>query len=228
MSVEAVDPVFQTKMLDMLKQTGRPEMVVGWYHSHPGFGCWLSGVDINTQQSFEALNARAVSIVVDPVQSVKGKVVIDAFRLINPQTLMLGQEPRQTTSNLGGLNKPSIQALIHGLNRHYYSLGISYRKNALEEQMLLNLHKKRWTDALMLEKWGARAESNAAQMAALAELAERYGKAVQEEATLSPEAAALANVGRQDAKKRLEAGVHMLMADNIIQTLGAMIDVVVF
>jgi proteasome lid subunit RPN8/RPN11 len=23
---------------------------VGWYHSHPGFGCWLSGVDINTQQ----------------------------------------------------------------------------------------------------------------------------------------------------------------------------------
>lgn len=48
-SVEAVDPVFQTKMLDMLKQTGRPEMVVGWYHSHPGFGPWLSSVDVNTQ-----------------------------------------------------------------------------------------------------------------------------------------------------------------------------------
>ena len=58
-SVEAVDPVFQAKMLDMLRQTGRPEMVVGWYHSHPGFGCWLSGVDINTQQSFEALSERA-------------------------------------------------------------------------------------------------------------------------------------------------------------------------
>lgn len=88
---------------------GRPEMVVGWYHSHPGFGCWLSGVDINTQQSFEALNQRAVAVVVDPIQSVKGKVVIDAFRLINPQTIMLGQEPRQTTSNLGHLHKPSIQ-----------------------------------------------------------------------------------------------------------------------
>jgi len=67
-----VDPVFQAKMLDMLKQTGRPEMVVGWYHSHPGFGCWLSGVDINTQQSFEALSERAVAVVVDPIQSVKG------------------------------------------------------------------------------------------------------------------------------------------------------------
>lgn len=119
-SVEAVDPVFQTKMLDMLKQTGRhearkpatqahqaytawpasslssgvvvrvcylplpivvlqppcplptptpcaalpyprPEMVVGWYHSHPGFGCWLSGVDINTQQVSGAARAQSPS-----------------------------------------------------------------------------------------------------------------------------------------------------------------------
>ena len=49
-SVEAVDYVYQTAMMDRLKQTGRPEMVVGWYHSHPGFGCWLSSVDMNTQQ----------------------------------------------------------------------------------------------------------------------------------------------------------------------------------
>ena len=100
-SVEAVDPVFQAKMLDMLKQTGRPEMVVGWYHSHPGFGCWLSGVDINTQQSFEALTSRAVAVVVDPIQSVKGKVVIDAFRLIGTTALAPTQESRQTTSNIG-------------------------------------------------------------------------------------------------------------------------------
>lgn len=84
-------------------------MVVGWYHSHPGFGCWLSGVDVNTQQSFEALNQRAVAVVIDPIQSVKGKVVVDAFRCISPQTMMLGQEPRQTTSNVGHLQKPSIQ-----------------------------------------------------------------------------------------------------------------------
>merc|ERR1712062_496895 len=107
-SVEAVDPVFQTKMLDMLQQTGRGEMVVGWYHSHPGFGCWLSSTDINTQSSFEALNPRAVALVIDPIQSVKGKVVIDCFRLINPQLMMLGQEPRQTTSIIGHLNRPSI------------------------------------------------------------------------------------------------------------------------
>jgi len=52
---------------------------------------YLLGVDINTQQSFEALNQRAVAVVIDPVQSVKGKVVIDCFRLINPQLMMLGE-----------------------------------------------------------------------------------------------------------------------------------------
>ena len=86
-------------------------------------------------QSFEALNPRAVSIVIDPIQSVKGKVVIDAFRLIDPKVIMLQQEPRQTTSNLGHLHKPSIQALIHGLNRHYYSIAINYRKNELEQKV---------------------------------------------------------------------------------------------
>ncbi|CAL5411092.1 unnamed protein product [Camellia sinensis] len=78
-----------------------PEMVVGWYHSHPGFGCWLSGVDINTQQ-----------------------------------------------------------ALIHGLNRHYYSIAINYRKNELEEKMLLNLHKKKWTDGLTLQRFDTHSKTN--------------------------------------------------------------------
>ncbi|KAH9622456.1 hypothetical protein KSS87_005890 [Heliosperma pusillum] len=227
-SVEAVDHVFQTNMLDMLKQTGRPEMVVGWYHSHPGFGCWLSGVDINTQQSFEALNQRAVAVVVDPIQSVKGKVVIDAFRLINPQTMMLGQEPRQTTSNLGHLNKPSIQALIHGLNRHYYSIAINYRKNELEEKMLLNLNKKKWTDGLTLQRFDVHSQTNEQTVQEMRNLAIKYNKAVQEEDELSPEKLAIANVGRQDAKKHLEEHVSNLMSSNIVQTLGTMLDTVVF
>lgn len=43
-----------------------------------------------------------------------------------------------------------VQALIHGLNRHYYSISINYRKNQLEEQMLLNLQKKSWASGLTL------------------------------------------------------------------------------
>jgi 26S proteasome regulatory subunit N11 len=227
-SVEAIDYVFQTKMLDMLKQTGRPEMVVGWYHSHPGFGCWLSGVDINTQQNFEQLNARAVSIVIDPIQSVKGKVVIDAFRLINPQTHMLGQEPRQTTSNVGHLHKPSIQALIHGLNRHYYSIAIAYRKNELEEHMLLSLDKKKWTDSLAVKDCGQHTCANEATVKGMLELAKAYDKAVIEEQKLTPEQLVIARVGKRDAKKHLEADIAGLMAENINQCLSSMLDTVIF
>lgn len=227
-SVEAIDYVFQTRMLDMLKQTNRPEMVVGWYHSHPGFGCWLSGVDINTQQNFEQLNPRAVAVVIDPIQSVKGKVVIDAFRIINPQTQVLGQEARQTTSNVGHLHKPSIQALIHGLNRHYYSIAIAYRKNELEEHMLLNLHKKKWTDSLVVQQFDQHSSSNETTIQSMLELAKAYDKAVVEEQKLTPEELVIARVGKRDAKKHLESDIADLMSQNINQCLGAMLDTVIF
>ena len=227
-SVESVDPVFQTKMLDMLKQTGRPEMVVGWYHSHPGFGCWLSSTDINTQSSFEALNPRAVALVVDPIQSVKGKVVIDCFRLINPQLIMLGHEPRQTTSHIGHLQKPSIQALIHGLNRHYYSIVIDYRKNELEEQMLQNLGKRQWTTSLGLQQFEQHQESTETVVQKMLKLTKEYNERVQQEEGKSTEEMIVEGVGKIDPKKHLETAVSDLMSSNIVQCLGTMLDTVVF
>ena len=227
-SVESVDDVFQTRMLDMLKQTGRPEMVVGWYHSHPGFGCWLSSTDINTQSSFEALNSRAVALVVDPIQSVKGKVVIDCFRLINPQLMMLGQEPRQTTSHIGHLQKPSIQALIHGLNRHYYSIVIDYRKNELEEQMLMNLHKRNWTNGLTVDRFEEHQKKTEDVVDRMLKLSTDYNERVQQEEGKSLEQVLVDNVGKVDPKKHLEASVADLMSANIIQCLGTMLDTVVF
>lgn len=227
-SVEAVDPVFQTKMLDMLKQTGRPEMVVGWYHSHPGMGCWFSGTDVNTQQSFEQLNPRAVGVVVDPIQSVKGKVVIDCFRCLSQQMIMLGQEPRQTTSNIGHLNKPSITALIHGLNRHYYSIAINYRKNELEQRMLLSLGRKKWQDGLKLTKFDEFEGSNDTIVKEMLDLTEKYNKVIQEEFKMTEEEFAVKQVGKVDAKKRLEQDADDIMTQNILQSLGCMLATVVF
>jgi len=222
-SVESVDHVFQTKMVDMLKQTGRPEAVVGWYHSHPGFGCWLSSVDINTQQSFESLDPRSVAVVVDPIQSVKGKVVIDAFRLINPQSVVMGQEPRQTTSNIGHINKPSIQALIHGLNRHYYSIAVNYRKTELEQSMLMNLHKRNWTEGLKLKDFKSHKTNNEAMIKSMQSLAESYHKSVQEESTLTLEQLKTRHVGKQDPKRHLEEAVEKAMGDQVVQNLGTML-----
>jgi 26S proteasome regulatory subunit N11 len=154
--------------------------------------------------------------------------VIDAFRLINPNMMVLGQEPRQTTSNLGHLNKPSIQALIHGLNRHYYSIAINYRKNELEQKMLLNLHKKSWIDGLMLQDYNNHCSVNEKTVIEMLELAKSYNKAVEEEDKLTPEQLAIKNVGKQDPKRHLEENVDILMTNNIVQCLGAMLSTVVF
>lgn len=147
-TVEAVDPVYQADMNEALLAVGRMENSVGWYHSHPGFGCWLSNVDCSTQQTFEQLNKRAVAIVIDPIQSVKGKVVIDAFRLINSQMSIIGMAPRQINSNLGFENKPSLVSVLHGLNRNYYGLRIDYKRSDLEMRMLKNVDKRSWADIL--------------------------------------------------------------------------------
>ncbi|KAI0750686.1 Mov34-domain-containing protein [Daedaleopsis nitida] len=222
-SVESVDHVFQARMVDMLKQTGRSEMVVGWYHSHPGFGCWLSSVDINTQQSFEQLDRRSVAVVVDPIQSVKGKVVIDAFRLINPAMVLQGLEPRQTTSNIGHINKPSIQALIHGLNRHYYSIAVNYRKTELEQAMLMNLHKRNWTEGLTLRNFENHKEANEKAIKSMLSLSEAYNKSVQEESTLTADQLKTRHVGKQDPKRHLEEEVERAIGDQVVQNLGTML-----
>merc|ERR1711981_931700 len=110
----------------------------------------------------------------DPIQSVKGKVVIDCFRLINPQLLIIGQEPRQTTSVVGHLQKPSLTAIIHGLNRHYYSINITYRKNELEQKMLLNLYHQKWTSGLKLQDFAEHSKVNETTLKKMDTLAKKY------------------------------------------------------
>ncbi len=41
--------------------------IVGWWHSHPGFGCFLSTTDVKTQEYFFP-ESYQVALVVDPVK----------------------------------------------------------------------------------------------------------------------------------------------------------------
>merc|ERR1711971_765404 len=110
-AVEDIDPVYQSQMHEMLQQVGRTEIVVGWYHSHPGMGPFLSTVDQNTHQSFQQLHPRAVALVVDSVQSVKGKVVMEAFRLMEQKNNMFGQNEFRQTSSFEMLDKCKVKEI---------------------------------------------------------------------------------------------------------------------
>lgn len=60
------------------------------------------------------------------------------------------------------------------------------------------------------------------------DLAKAYHKAVQEEDKIAEDKKAIANVGKIDPKRHLEVDVQSLMGSNILQTLSAMLDTVVF
>ncbi|KAJ8104445.1 hypothetical protein OPT61_g10752 [Boeremia exigua] len=136
----------------------------------------------------------------------------------------MGHEPRQTTSNVGHLNKPSIQALIHGLNRHYYSIGIDYRKSALEENMLMNLHKHVWTEALQMDDFNLEGDRNQDRLQKLVTLAEGYEQRVKEETELTKDQLKTRYVGKVDPKKHISDVGQQLIEDNIVSVSRQMID----
>lgn len=139
-----------------------------------------------------------------------------------------GYEPRQTTSNIGFLKKPTIQARVHGLDRYYYSLVIDWRKNDLEEQMLMNLNKKDWTSGLVVKKFEDQEKRTESMLTDMANLSRDYAERVKEEEGRTIEEVEVMNVGKVDPKKRLENDLGELMAGAIIQCLGTMLDTVVF
>lgn len=40
---------YMVQYVTQIKEVGKMDNVLGWYHSHPGYGCWLSGIDVSTQ-----------------------------------------------------------------------------------------------------------------------------------------------------------------------------------
>lgn len=233
-SVEAVDPEYQVRMLEKLKQVGRHENVVGWYHSHPGFGCWLSSDDVATARGYEQLTPRSVSVVIDPIQSVPGHVVIDAFRTMPPavQTWMTGQggrpgglaEPRQTTSNIGFMCKPSVVALSRGLNQHYYNMPITFRKKNHELSLLMNVYKKGWQEGLKLEDVYQHEIDTRNSIRELISFTKQAEKVI----TQGQDEDDVMNIGRPNAVAHLQREANTVIERNLHQSIGAMINSVVF
>ena len=48
--------------------------------------------------------------------------------------------------------------------RHYYSIAVNYRKTELEQTMLMNLHKRNWTEGLKLRDFHSHKNQNEASI----------------------------------------------------------------
>jgi proteasome lid subunit RPN8/RPN11 len=61
--------------ISRIEKTLRRKMIVGWYHSHPNFGCFMSPLDIQTQRNF-FFRSYHTALVIDPIRN-----MLDFFKL---------------------------------------------------------------------------------------------------------------------------------------------------
>jgi COP9 signalosome complex subunit 5 len=129
---------------------GRKEKVVGWYHSHPGYGCWMSGIDVNTQQLNQRHFEPFVAVVIDPLRtSATGKVEIGAFR-----TYPEGYTPPNEVSTSSKQGVPSNKMEDFGAHANqYYSLEVSFFKSSLDARTLDDLSERYWVNMLDSSPW---------------------------------------------------------------------------
>jgi COP9 signalosome complex subunit 5 len=77
---------YTADMKNLLEKIGKSQSFIGWYHSHPGFSCWLSGIDCKTQQTLQMAYKTFCAIVIDPYKTIANrKVEIGVFRGYNEE-----------------------------------------------------------------------------------------------------------------------------------------------
>lgn len=80
-------------MNEVYDSSANTRHIVGWYHSHPGYGCWLSGIDVQTQELNQTFQDPYVAIVVDPKKSARDKrLSVGAFRTLPHDAVVEGLE----------------------------------------------------------------------------------------------------------------------------------------
>jgi len=82
-SVRFSETSFGELSSQLFAAVGANQVVVGWLHSHPGLGCFLSGTDVSTQQRYFD-HPQAIAAVVDPLSAGGEKKRI--YRLDSPQS----------------------------------------------------------------------------------------------------------------------------------------------
>ena len=126
------------------------------------------------------------------------------------------------------MTKPSIVALARGLNKHYYSIAINYRKSEIEQRMLLNLNKVNWSKALKQKTYEEHKNSNIETMKKLEKLTVDYNKWIQEENKQTEKEFIVSSVGKMNPKNHLMSNIDDIMNENVMECFGTMVNTVVF
>lgn len=155
------------------RKSGRLENAIGWYHSHPGYGCWLSGIDVSTQMLQQQFSEPWLAVVIDPTQtSLSGHVEIGAFRTLTEA------EAAQNKISQTHQNIPMGKVEDFGVHAHkYYQLEMSYFKSSLDTHLFSLLWNSYWAQTLGSQPLAASEQYNAQRVIDIAAKAAKLPKA---------------------------------------------------
>ena len=128
--------------LELMEKVGRGHQYVGWYHSHPGFGCWLSGIDCNTQKFMQMVNKTWFALVVDPYRTKSNrKIDFGCFRMYNNE---------KTARQIQEFDSiPMNRAEEFGVHQNkYYRMPHYFFQSKFENNIVKLIYKNYWVDSL--------------------------------------------------------------------------------
>ena len=130
--------------LESQRSSGVSDYCIGWYHSHPGYGCWLSGIDVGTQSLNQQFQDPFLAVVIDPHETIKtGKVAIGGFR-----TYPVGHRGRSSAGDTKS-SIPLEKVEDYGVHAdRYYEVTSSFFKTETDEFALEVIRADRWADVL--------------------------------------------------------------------------------
>lgn len=172
---------YMVSYLQACRDSGRMENAIGWYHSHPGYGCWLSGIDVSTQDTQQTYSDPFVAVVIDPDRTISaGKVEIGAFR-----TYPKNHKPAATDHDADGYQSIPLNK-VEDFGAHasqYYGLEVSHFKSSLDSKMLSLLWNKYWVATISQSPLFTNREYATKQMVDLSEKIKRANRAVENSAS---------------------------------------------
>jgi len=211
---------YMVDYLTLIKQVGRIENALGWYHSHPGYGCWLSGIDVSTQMLNQQFQDPWLAIVIDPVRTISsGKVELGAFR-----TYPEGYKPEDAPpSEYQSIPMSKIEDFgVHC--KQYYPLDISYFKSSLDSQLLDLLWNKYWVNTLSSNALLTNREYTAGQISDLSEKLDQAESQLTHSGrmgtSLKKEESQLAKITKDSSKVAMEqvtAIMTQVLKDNLFR-----------
>ncbi|KAL1838040.1 hypothetical protein VTJ49DRAFT_3113 [Mycothermus thermophilus] len=187
---------YLVEYLSLCRDESRQENVIGWYHSHPGYGCWLSGIDVATQQ-LQQMQGPMVAIVIDPDRTVSSnRVDIGAFRAYplnykGPTAATSAAPTTTSTSSTGTV--PLTKVTDFGAHADkYYALRVEHYRSGLDGRLLERLWNKYWVQTLAQNPLLTNRDYATAQMEDVAQRAADAAQAVARQSKNASSAAAAA------------------------------------